>query len=248
MAADSERITIVGAGLVGSLLSLFLARRGFASEIIERRPDMRLEAISAGRSINLAISLRGLHALEQVGLKEDILSRAVPMKGRMIHMRDGGLRFQPYGKDPSQCINSISRGTLNKVLMTHAEATGKVKIRFSERATDMDFKHGITFGADGSFSAVRAAMVACGAAREQVSQLDSGYKELMIPPGPGGSFLIEEHAVLRPPGGLGFALFGGRSLSHKCGESRGRVNGSKGLLEELFSLLVEKLIYGKLRS
>ena len=116
-----KSVTLVGAGPVGSPLSIFLARRGFQVEIYERRPDMRRETISAGRSINLAISTRGLNALAQIGLEKRILEQAVPMKGRVIHPIKGPLTFQPYGKDESQYINSISRGGLNQVLMDAAE-------------------------------------------------------------------------------------------------------------------------------
>ena len=104
----------------------FLARRGKAVELFERRPDMRKRQISAGRSINLAISVRGLHALAQVGLEQEALAHAIPMPGRMIHARDGGLAFQAYGKDDSQCIHSISRGFLNRMLLDAAEKTGRV--------------------------------------------------------------------------------------------------------------------------
>jgi len=134
MSRGGERTVLAGAGLVGSLLGLFLARRGRAVELFERRPDMRREQISAGRSINLAISVRGLHALSQVGLEEEALAHAIPMPGRMIHARDGGLAFQAYGKDDSQCIHSISRGLLNRMLLDAAERTGRVRLSFRRRA------------------------------------------------------------------------------------------------------------------
>jgi len=138
----TQTVTLAGAGLVGSLMALFLARRGFQVEVLERRPDMRKETVDAGRSINLAISARGLYALRQVGLEEEARRHAIPMRGRMIHPLSGELTLQPYGKDDSQHINSISRAWLNQFLMTHAEGTGRVRIRFRQRIQHVDFESG----------------------------------------------------------------------------------------------------------
>lgn len=212
--APDGAITLIGAGLVGSLLAIFLARRGFDVEVFERRPDMRTHAIAAGRSINLAISTRGIHALKKLNLDEDILAHAVPMRGRMIHQPDGDLIFQPYGNDDSEYINSISRGTLNKELMTAAEATGRVRIVFNHRVTGFDFdtntlsmhdeergedvrrRVNIAIGTDGSASAIRYAMEKQLPGFESTSsELDYGYKELVIPPGDGGTFQIERNAL-----------------------------------------------------
>src|SRR5271156_5262156 len=113
MSNPSERITLVGAGLTGPLLALSLAQRGFKVDVYERRPDMRTGEISAGRSINLAVSTRGIHALRAAGLWSDVLSIIVPMKGRMMHSVQGDLTFQPYGKNETEVINSISRADLN---------------------------------------------------------------------------------------------------------------------------------------
>src|SRR5689334_21497115 len=118
-----KEILIVGAGLVGSLLSIYLSKRGYKVRIVERRPDMRKEKISAGRSINLALSDRGLLALEKVGLADEIKSISIPMHGRFIHNADGSSAFQPYGKQ-GQFINSVSRATLNMKLMDLAEQNG----------------------------------------------------------------------------------------------------------------------------
>ncbi len=137
-----DRYTLVGAGLVGSLLSLYLARRGADVRVLERRPDMRKERIRAGRSINLAISMRGLHALGRVGLEEKALQHAIPMRGRAIHPADGPFVFQPYGKDDTQVIHSISRGWLNGMLMSEAEATGRVRLDFHHRVTAVDVASG----------------------------------------------------------------------------------------------------------
>src|SRR5438445_13409187 len=132
-------LTIVGAGPVGSLLALTLARRGYDVDVYERRPDMRRVDIQAGRSINLAVSTRGLHALHEVGLDEDVLREAVPMLGRMTHAPDGKLALLPYGRSEREFINSMSRGGLNRILMTRAEETGRVRIHFEKRLVGYDF-------------------------------------------------------------------------------------------------------------
>jgi kynurenine 3-monooxygenase len=137
--ASNNSITLVGAGLVGSLLAIFLARRGFSVRVLERRPDMRKHDIGAGRSINLAISERGINALRRLDLADQVLKYAVPMKGRVMHSQSGELTFQPYGTSESQYINSISRATLNKLLMTRAEETGLVQFHFNKRVTGVDF-------------------------------------------------------------------------------------------------------------
>jgi kynurenine 3-monooxygenase len=206
-------IAVVGAGLVGSLLSIFLAKRRFAVDIFERRPDMRTETISAGRSINLAVSTRGIHALKRAGLDEDVLKHAVPMRGRMIHALDGQLAYQPYGKDDSEYINSISRAELNKTLMTKAEETKLVDIYFNQKCTGMDIEKGIitlfhepenqysdvvaniVVGTDGSASAIRNDMSKLPNFQCTESELDYGYKELVIPPGKNGEFLLEKNAL-----------------------------------------------------
>lgn len=192
-----RKIKLVGAGPVGSLLSLYLARRGFEVEIFERRPDMRVENISAGRSINLAVSTRGLHALREVGLEDEILKIAIPMKGRMIHALNSDVSFQPYGIDDSQCINSISRSGLNKLLMTRAESTGHVKINFNHKVEGLsEFAHDeIVIGTDGSASAIRSDILFQNGQKAHEHILDSGYKELHLPPGKNGSFQIEKNAL-----------------------------------------------------
>ncbi len=209
----TESITLAGAGLVGSLLAVFLARRGFQVEVLERRPDMRRETVDAGRSINLAISTRGLHALRQVGLEAEARRHAIPMRGRMIHPVAGELTLQPYGKDDSQHINSLSRAWLNQYLMTHAEGTGRVRIRFKQRLQGVDFDTGtftlaeepggvtrqerasVLIGTDGSGSAVRQEMMRLPGYASTQDFLSHGYKELTIPAGPGGSFRMEKNAL-----------------------------------------------------
>jgi kynurenine 3-monooxygenase len=188
-------VVIVGAGPVGSLLALTLARRGHEVNVYERRPDMREVDIAAGRSINLAVSTRGLHALHELGLDEDVLREAVPMLGRMTHAPDGKLAFLPYGRSEREYINSMSRGGLNKLLMTRAEETGRVRFHFNQRLVDYDFDRGIAHfepggyrraevivGSDGSASTLRTCM---GGTASQ-DALSSGYKELTMPPREGG--------------------------------------------------------------
>ncbi len=131
-------ITIIGAGLVGSLLSIYLSKRGYKVRVYERRGDMRKEKMTAGRSINLALSDRGLLALEKLGLADEIKKIAIPMHGRFIHNLDGSTAFQPYGKE-GQYINSVSRATLNMRLMDLAEQQG-VEILFHHKCTTIDWK------------------------------------------------------------------------------------------------------------
>src|SRR5271155_1949006 len=141
MPSPSDTITLIGAGLTGPLLAISLVQRGFRVAIYERRPDMRRVQLSAGRSINLAISVRGIHALREAGLWESMRGIIIPMRGRMMHSLAGELTFQRYGKDETEVINSISRAELNVSLMNAAEAQG-VKIHFNERCTGFDLKTG----------------------------------------------------------------------------------------------------------
>src|SRR5579859_5793699 len=172
MAQKSETITLIGAGLNGPLLALGLVKRGFKVEIYERRPDMRRVRMSAGRSINLALSTRGIHALTQAGLWQGMQNIIIPMKGRMMHSPSSELTFQPYGKNETEVINSISRAELNIALMNAAEEHG-VRIHFQQRCTGIDLKTGrlhlrdeqtgeertiessVVIGCDGSASAIR---------------------------------------------------------------------------------------------
>jgi kynurenine 3-monooxygenase len=201
-------IAIFGAGPVGSLLALFLARRGHEVAIYERRPDLRSGRAGEGRSINLAVSTRGLYALHQMGLDEKVLERAIPMLGRMVHA-GGTAHFLRYGRDDREYINSMSRAELNALLLGEAEETGRVRIEFEERLVSFDaddhtalvrsertgvereIRTEIAFGADGSASAMRRSIAP--QATEDV--LDFGYKELTLPAGRSGSFLLEKNAL-----------------------------------------------------
>jgi kynurenine 3-monooxygenase len=206
-----KNITIVGAGLVGSLLSIYLSKRGHKVNIYERRNDMRKEKMSAGRSINLALSDRGLLALEKVGLADAIRKISIPMHGRYIHNIDGSTAFQPYGKE-GQYINSVSRGTLNERLMDLAEAQG-VKIQFHSKCAAIDWNKqnvsfeisnsenlvthfDLLFAADGAFSAARLQhQLQHEKFNYQQYYIDCGYKELTIPPTATGDFALEVNAL-----------------------------------------------------
>src|ERR1700712_4497327 len=136
MSARSKHIAIVGGGLVGSLLSIYLAKRGYRVSVFERRGDMRLVTDDAGKSINLALSDPGLRALDEVGLNKDIATAAIPMNGRIMHDVKGNLSFLPYGKQ-GQYINSISRAHLNVILLDAAEEAG-VKFTFDAKCSHVD--------------------------------------------------------------------------------------------------------------
>ena len=136
----SRHITLLGAGLTGPLLAIYLARRGYTVDLYERRPDMRVRDIGGGRSINLALSTRGIHALQAVGIGEAVLADAIPMAGRMIHGIDGSLDLQPYGR-AGQAINSVSRAGLNILLMDRAEQEPGVTIHFSARCSGVDLRN-----------------------------------------------------------------------------------------------------------
>ena len=137
--STQKNITVVGAGLVGSLVSIYLAKRGYKVDVYERRPDMRKANIIAGRSINLALSDRGWRGLEGVGIDDEIKKIAIPMYGRAIHMKDGSSTYQAYGKD-NQAIYSVSRGGINMRLMDLAEQQPNVTLHFEERCDKLDRK------------------------------------------------------------------------------------------------------------
>ena len=199
-------ITIVGAGLAGTLLGLELDRRGFAVEIYERRTDRRKVVQDAGRSINLALSARGIHALAEAGVWSTVESIAVPMYGRRMHSVSGKLTFQPYGKNPSEHINSVSRADLNVALLNAADERG-IPIHFNRRCTDADLAAGTlhfeneavdtetVIATDGANSAVRAPMLRQPRFNFSQHYLDYGYKELTIPAGPDGEHVMDARAL-----------------------------------------------------
>ncbi len=211
---DKEKIIMVGAGLAGSLMATYLAQQGYRVDLYEKRPDMRIETDAGpGKSINLALSPRGIRALEEVGVLDDIMKIAIPMKGRMIHDLDGNLTFQPYGKDEHEVINSVSRGELNKKLMDYAEATGNCNIFFNQpcegfnpdtgevliknysTGEEFQVKGQTTIASDGAGSAIRYVMQRLGRFNYQQHFLEHGYKELEIPPNDKGEHIIEKNAL-----------------------------------------------------
>ncbi len=203
-----KHIAIVGGGLVGCLMSLYLARRGNKISIFERRPDPRVNAVDGGRSINLALSNRGIRSLEEVGLGNIVKETAIPMNGRMVHDVTGNLTYLPYGKE-GQFINSISRGDLNKAMIVAAEKEG-IEFFFEHRCIRVDLATSVlTFqrgtiaadqhfeaivGADGAFSTVRMAMQLTDRFNFEQHYIDHGYKEFHIPP-TASQALLERNAL-----------------------------------------------------
>jgi kynurenine 3-monooxygenase len=219
----SERrdpITIVGAGLAGTLLATLLARRGHSVRIFERLPDMRSSTISAGRSSNLALAARGIRALELAGVMERVTPLLIPMPGRMLHAVDGALTFAPYGQGAHEVIYSVSRPELNRILIDAAERAG-VQIRFRTAAVGAEIRHRTlvlrdevsgrleevplqrVIAADGAGSVVRRALVSELDVPSSEELLRHGYKELRLPPGAGATHQIEKHALhVWPRGGF----------------------------------------------
>jgi kynurenine 3-monooxygenase len=209
MTTSTKKITILGAGLVGSLLAILLRKKGFAVQVFERRPDMRKATGYAGRSINLAMSHRGWQAMQQAELKTELEKIAIPMYGRQIHNLDGSEIFQAYGKN-NEAIYSVSRGELNRQLMTAAEEAG-ASITFNAKCNHVDVNTNtctldidgytttiiadLLIGSDGAFSALRNAYMALDRYDYQQFYIGHGYKELSIPAGENNSFLIEKEAL-----------------------------------------------------
>src|SRR5437868_6244664 len=131
----ATKFVLVGSGLAGGLLAAYLGRRGYEVELYERRADPRAGNFVGGRSINLALSTRGIHALEQVGLAGEVLRHAIPMRGRMIHHKSGDLHFSPYDVDPNKYINSIGRAALNTTVIEAALSYPNVRVHFNHRCT-----------------------------------------------------------------------------------------------------------------
>lgn len=210
---ERPTLTIFGAGLGGALAAVRLARAAFRVELYERRADPRVKGAEAGRSINLAMSTRGIEALREVGLADEALGEAIPMRGRLMHPVGGELVYQPYGPRGEQAINSISRAGLNELLINAAEREPGVRIHFAQRCVGVDFEsnraqvrdertgevrevgYEVCVGADGAFSAVRGSMQKRDRFEYSQSYLPHGYKELSIPPAAGGGWRIEKHAL-----------------------------------------------------
>jgi len=221
----AAKFVLIGSGLAGGLLAAYLGRRGYEVDLYERRADPREGNIVGGRSINLALSTRGIYALEQLGIADEVLRHAIPMRGRMIHDKSGALHFSPYDRDPNKFINSIGRAALNTTVIEAAQRYPNVRVYFNHRCTDVDLDSATAnlvppsvevslsaanpqpqtiiqaqgdavIGVDGAFSAVRHSMQKKIAGFEyDESYLAHGYKELTIPPAPDGSWRMEKEAL-----------------------------------------------------
>jgi len=204
---------IVGAGLVGSLWAIYLSKAGYRVSIYERRDDIRKTDISAGKSINLALSFRGWKALDAVGIGDEIRKIALPMYGRMMHDKKGDLSFQAYGKE-NQAIYSVSRGDLNARMMDLAESYENTRIFYNHKCVDADLVKGIVyfknsktgeainkkadiiFGTDGAFSAIRTKAMQK-TYRFQYSQhfIEDGYREILLPANKDGTYKLDKEAL-----------------------------------------------------
>lgn len=211
-ASSSQEAIVVGAGLVGSLWAVFLARRGYNVKVFERRPDMRAAGYRGGKSINLAMSERGWKAVEKAGIREKIEKVAIPMPGRMMHSIDGQLTFQPYGKE-GEAIYSVSRGGLNLELLNIADSFPNVEFFFDHQCVNVDldnpfitfedhksgetktYESPLIFAADGAFSAVRHTLQRTDRFNYRQFYLEHGYKELSIPPTAEGKHQMDPAAL-----------------------------------------------------
>ena len=210
---ERKNVIIIGAGLVGSLWAVYLSKAGYSVTIYERRPDIRKAEISAGKSINLSLSVRGWTALDAVGVGDEIRKIAIPMSGRVMHDLAGNLTYQPYGKE-GQAIFSVSRGKVNATMMDIAEKHGNATIHYNHDCRKVDLKNGIVwltntitgeeieakadliFGADGAFSAVRYNSMQK-LDRFQYSQnfIADGYREILLPANADGSYKMDKNAL-----------------------------------------------------
>ena len=206
-----KKVTIAGAGLVGSLEAIYLAKRGFQVEVYERRPDMRKVELSAGRSINLALSTRGWNALKAVDVDQDVEKMAIPMYKRVMHAIDGSLTDQQYGQD-GEAIYSVSRGGLNQLLMNLAGEQENVNMHFNYKCVDVDlksasatFEHNdgnqknvdadMIIGADGAYSVIRSKMIKQDRFQYSQHYIEHGYKELTMPANSDGTHKLEVNAL-----------------------------------------------------
>lgn len=208
-----KTVSIVGAGLVGSLWAVYLSKAGYKVQLFERRPDIRKAEISAGKSINLALSDRGWKALDAVGVGDEVRKIAIPMNGRIMHSEEGELSYQPYGKE-GQAIYSISRGGVNAKMMDIAEEVGNAEIFYNEKCYDTDLENGIiylentetgkkwevksdlVFATDGAFSAVRYnAMQKLDRFSYSQNYIPDGYREILLPANEDGSYKLDKNAL-----------------------------------------------------
>ncbi|MBL7946988.1 MAG: FAD-dependent monooxygenase [Flavobacteriales bacterium] len=205
-----SKITIVGGGLVGSLLAIFLAKRGHTVNVYERRGDPRKTDVYAGRSINLVVSHRGWTALRAAGVEQAVKAITVPVYARMMHDREGNLNRVPYSID-DKAIYSVSRGELNRRLLSEAEALPNVKLFFDHRCVDVDLQNAtchfqreegdhvvveadVVFGSDGAFSAVRQKMM-LGRFTYSQEYIEHDYKEVAFPANADGTPKMDPHSL-----------------------------------------------------
>ena len=206
-----SEVTIIGAGLVGSLCALYMIKRGYRVRVMEKRKDLRSEIITAGKSINLALSERGWTSLKKVGVDKEVMKIAIPMYKRIMHDEKGNLTHQAYGNE-GQAIYSVSRAEINLLMMNLAEKNGAI-LDFNQKCIDIDFDNKkATFnnlisnqettissdffiGADGAFSAVRKQMVERKNHEYNYHEIEHDYKELLIPAGDNGSYLLDKNAL-----------------------------------------------------
>ncbi len=208
---EGDKVVIFGAGLIGSLLAILLAKKGFHVEIHEKRPDLRYKIYANLRSINLALSHRGWRVLEEAGLAEELKKIALPMFGRVVHPISGEAGFQAYGKE-DQAIYSISRYKLNCFLIDQAELYENVKIYFESKVEKFAFDKSLAyvadieglrqrleakafFGSDGAFSALRYEMMREDKFFYQQHYIEHGYKEFTIPPNNTGDWAIRKDGL-----------------------------------------------------
>jgi len=231
-----NNVVIVGAGLAGSLMGIFLARRGYRVDIYERRPDCRTESGERCRSINMTLAERGLRALEEVGILQQVLDLTVTVKGRMVHeINEPVVKFQPYGKNDQEVIHAIMRKDLNIALMNHAETFPNLKIHFRQQCTGLDkqarricfsdsesgesyaIEPAFIIGADGTFSTTRQQMQRGERANYDQEFLERGYKELTIDPAAGGGWQLPNHALhVWPRGSCMLMCIANRDGSFTC--------------------------------
>lgn len=203
-----KKIIVTGAGLVGSLLAIALKKRGHDVEVFEKRSDMRKQKVAAGKSINLIITAKAIKPLQDLKLWETVKAITLPIQGRTMHSVSGDLAYQPYGKDKTECNHSVSRGELNRLLISEAEKAGVI-IHFERPLKSLDLsaktaffenagavKYDLLFGTDGTGSATRQAMIeALGDKAEyKVEPLGTDYKEMTMP-AMNGKFAMDEHSL-----------------------------------------------------
>ena len=207
MASDKRKITIIGAGLTGSLLGVLLGQRGYVVDLYERRPQSSENDGDSGRSINLALSQRGIEALRLAGLMDEVEPLLIPMEGRMLHLENGDSQFSSYGQRDNEVIYSVSRRDLNQLLVNKAVSATEVNVVFDCKCGEIDFANrhlslngsqksfDLLIGCDGAGSQVRRSLIEQVNGNSSSDFLDHDYKELEIPAKADGGFCFEKNAL-----------------------------------------------------